>query len=59
MRKFIFNTTLLHAVTNGWGTIQATRHGRRDWKLVLMWVAWIATIAVAIGTIADEATDDD
>lgn len=57
MRRFLFNTTLLSAVFGGWGTVQATRRGPRDWRLALMWVSWIATVAIAVGTIAKEAQD--
>lgn len=59
MRKFIFNTTLLSALFGGWGTVQATRRGPRDWRLILMWVSWGATVAVAIGTVIAQAQDAD
>lgn len=55
MRKFLFNTTLLSAVVGGWGTVQATRRGPRDWRLILMWVSWGATVAIAVGTIIKES----
>ena len=32
MRKFILNTSVLSAVASGWGVVQTTRHGPRDWK---------------------------
>ena len=53
MRKFIFNTTLLSAIVGGWSTVQSTRTGPRDWRLLLMWISWGATVAIAIGTIID------
>jgi len=59
MRKFLFNTTLLSAIVGGWGTLQATRKGPRDWRLILMWVSWGATVAIAVGTIAEQARDND
>lgn len=57
MRRILFNTTLLSALFGGWGTVQATRKGPRDWRLILMWVSWGATVAIAVGTIVKEASD--
>ena len=59
MRKFIFNTTLLSAIVGGWSTVQSTRKGPRDWRLILMWVSWGATVAIAVGTIIEQANDND
>ncbi|MBC7590413.1 MAG: hypothetical protein H7226_05125 [Salinibacterium sp.] len=59
MRKFIFNTTLLSAIVGGWSTVQSTRKGPRDWRLILMWVSWGATVATAVGTIIEQANDND
>jgi hypothetical protein len=54
MRKYLFNGNVLGAVTGAWGVIQATRKGPRDWRLVLMWISWALSVAIAIGTIAEE-----
>ena len=59
MRKFIFNTTLLSAIVGGWSAVQSTRKGPRDWRLILMWVSWGATVAIAVGTIIEQANDND
>lgn len=59
MRKFLFNGAILGAVFHAFSTIQTTRKGPRDWRLVLMWVSWAATTAIAIGTVVKEATDND
>jgi hypothetical protein len=59
MRKFLFNTTLISALFGGWGTLQATRKGPRDWRLILMWLSWGATVAIAVGTIVKQAQDGD
>jgi hypothetical protein len=37
--------------------VQATRHGPRDWRLILMWISWGATLAIAIGTVIEQAHD--
>lgn len=52
MRRFFFSTTILSAVFGGWTNVQATRKGPRDWRLILMWIIWALTVAVAIGTVA-------
>lgn len=57
MRKYILNTAVLGAVAGVWGPIQATRKGPRDWKLALMWVSWGITVAVAIGTVIEDARE--
>lgn len=55
MRKFIFNTSVISAVVGVWGNVQATRRGPRDWRLILMWISWGLTVAIAIGTVIKEA----
>ena len=59
MRKFLFNTSILSAVFGVWGLAQATRRGPRDWRLVLMWVSWGLTVAIAVGTVAKQADSAD
>jgi hypothetical protein len=55
MRKFIFSTTVLGAIFGGWSTVQQTRRGPRDWRLILMWISWGLTVAIAVGTVAENA----
>jgi hypothetical protein len=57
VRKFILNGSIISAIFGGIGTIQATRKGPRDWRTVLMWVSWGATMAIAIGTVIKKAND--
>jgi len=54
MRKFIFNTSLISAVFSGWSTVQATRHGPRDWRLLLLWLSWGISVALAVGSVVDQ-----
>ena len=54
MRKFIFSSSVIAAIFSGWSTLQTTRRGPRDWRLVLMWVSWGVSLAIAIGTVIDE-----
>lgn len=57
MRKFIFSSAMLGVVSGGWNAVQATRHGPRDWRLVLLWIGWALSAAVAIGTVIEDAND--
>lgn len=58
MRKFIFNGGILSAVFGGYHAIKATAEGPRDWRTVLWWVSWGATLAIAIGTVIIENRDE-
>lgn len=57
MRKFIFSTAMLSVLSGGWNTVQATRKGPRDWRLILMWIGWAIGAAIAIGTIVEESNE--
>ena len=57
MRKFIFSGSVLGALFNGYSVIQTTRRGPRDWRLVLMWISWGLTLALAIGSVLEDDRD--
>ncbi|GAA1833080.1 hypothetical protein GCM10009750_16720 [Agromyces salentinus] len=57
MRKYLFSGAVLGAIISGVGVVRATASGPRDWRLLLMWVSWAATLAIAIGTVAEDARD--
>lgn len=59
MRKYLFNGAVLGAAFSGVGVVNATRNGPRDWRLVLMWVSWGITLAVAVGTVIEEHREHD
>lgn len=59
VRKFIFSGSLISAIFGGWGILQTTRRGPRDWRLILMWISWAATVAIAVGTIVKKSQDAD
>lgn len=54
MRKFILNSSVLSAVFSALGVVQATRKGPRDWRLILMWISWAISVAIAVGTVVEE-----
>ncbi|SFR75034.1 hypothetical protein SAMN05428970_1841 [Agromyces sp. CF514] len=57
MRKYLFSGAVLGAIISGVGVVRATASGPRDWRLLLMWVSWAASLAIAIGTVAEEARE--
>jgi hypothetical protein len=57
MRKFIFSSSVLGALFGGVGVVQATRKGPRDWRLILMWVSWLAAVAIAVGTVIEDSNE--
>ena len=59
MRKFIFSGTVISALFGGLSTVQATRSGPRDWRLILMWISWGLTVAIAVGTVVKDSQDDE
>lgn len=59
MRKFIFNTSVLSSLFGAVGVIQATRKGPRDWRLILMWVGWACTVAIAVGTVVEDSKQNE
>ena len=57
MRKFLFSASVLGALFGGVGVIRATRNGPRDWRLILQWLIWGATVAIAVGTVIEQSKD--
>jgi hypothetical protein len=57
MRKFIFNFSVLSALFGAVGLVRTTTSGPRDWRLILLWVAWGINVAIAVGTVAEKAKD--
>lgn len=55
MRKYLFSGAVISAIFGAVGVIKATKSGPRDWRLLLMWISWAASLAIAIGTVADES----
>jgi hypothetical protein len=57
VRKFLFNTSVLSALFSAIGVVRATSKGPRDWRLILLWVSWAASLAIAIGTVVEDTKD--
>ncbi|WP_159600403.1 hypothetical protein [Agromyces humi] len=54
MRKYLFSGAVISSIFGAIGVVKATASGPRDWRLLLMWISWAASLAIAIGTVADE-----
>jgi hypothetical protein len=59
MRKFLFNTSVLSAAFGVVGLAKTTKRGPRDWRLILLWLSWGATLAIAIGTVIEKSHDEE
>lgn len=59
MRKYVFSGAVISAIFSGIGVVRSTVSGPRDWRLLLMWVSWAASLAIAIGTVAEESKQDE
>jgi hypothetical protein len=57
MRKFIFNFSVLSSLFGAVGLVKTTTQGPRDWRLILLWIAWGINVAIAVGTVAENAKD--
>ncbi|WP_394552463.1 hypothetical protein ACDF64_16625 [Agromyces sp. MMS24-JH15] len=57
MRKYLFSGVFLGAILGGIGVVRTTISGPRDWRLILMWVSWLASLAIAVGTVAEQARE--
>ena len=54
MRKYVFNTSVLSSVFGILGLAKTTKNGPRDWRLVLLWLAWGIGVAIAVGTVIEK-----
>jgi hypothetical protein len=59
MRKFLLNTSVLSAAFGALGLAKTTKRGPRDWRLILLWLSWGATLAIAIGTVIEQSRDSE
>ena len=57
MRRYIFNWSVLSSLFGAVGVVQATRRGPRDWRLILIWIAWLINVALAVGTVVEDSRD--
>ena len=54
MRKYLFGTGIITAVSSGLALLRGTRDGEPfTWRQALAWLSWGITLALSIGTIVD------
>ncbi|TAM71362.1 MAG: hypothetical protein EPN48_01990 [Microbacteriaceae bacterium] len=59
MRKYLLNGSVLGAVFGAWSVIQSTRRGPRNRLLLLVWLSWALSLAVAIETVREKSREAD
>ena len=59
MRKFLFNASVLGALFGGFTALRATLRGPRDWRLILVWLGWGISLALAIADVVEESKQDE
>jgi hypothetical protein len=57
MRKYLLNGGVLGAAFGAWSVIQQTRKGPHNWLLVLVWISWGLSLAVAIGAVRERSKE--
>ena len=53
MRKYLFGTGIIGAVTSGLTLLRGTRDEQITWRTLLAWLSWGITLALAVGAIVD------
>lgn len=54
MRKYLFGTGLIGAITSGFSLLRSLRDDSPfTWRTALAWLSWGITLALAIGAIVD------
>lgn len=51
MRKYLLNGAVIGSATGAWSLVKQTKDGRRDWMLLLMWISWALSTAIAVGSV--------
>ena len=59
MRKFLFNASVLGALFGGFTALRATLRGPRDWRLILVWLGWGISVALAVADVVKESQQDE
>ncbi len=54
MRKFLFSPAIWSSLFSGIGVVRQTTNGPRDWRLILTWVIFGATVALAVGAVIEK-----
>jgi hypothetical protein len=55
VRKFLLSPGIWSSLFPVIGIARATKEGRRDWRVVLMWLSWGISVALAVGTVLERS----
>jgi hypothetical protein len=59
MRKYILNFSVLSSLFGAIGLTRATVSGPRNYRLVLLWVAWAVNVAIAVAAVHEAAKENE
>lgn len=59
MLKIFFRSSVLGALLGGISALRATLRGPRDWRVILLWIGWAITVAIAVGNVIEESREAD
>lgn len=55
MRKFLLSPGIWSSLLPVIGIAKASKSGPRDWRLILMWVSWGISVALAVGAVLERS----
>ena len=58
MRKYILNFTVISAFFGAITLIRTSKSAPRDWRLALLWLGWLVTVANAFAQVSEQADQD-
>lgn len=56
--KYLTNFGVIGALLGALGTAKQTQQMPKDWRRYIIWVVWAAGLALAIGSVAKQAEDE-
>jgi hypothetical protein len=57
MRKFLLSPGFWTSLFPVVGIARSTKDGPRDWRLILMWISWGISVALAVGVVLDKSRE--
>jgi hypothetical protein len=55
MRKYVLNFTVISAFVGAFTLIKTSKNAPRDWRLALLWIGWLVTLANAFAAVSERA----
>ncbi|MBG6240025.1 putative membrane protein [Mycetocola sp. CAN_C7] len=59
MRKYILNFHIISAFAGAITLIKTSKNAPRDWRLALMWIGWLVTVANAVAAASERFEQDE